>query len=407
MRKAELIAIIATTLYAPSAFAQTQGDYDAYFGWEDESTRSDEPGPSSLAEARRQGGGYRIGQHGTHTAPAGNKNVHVVQEGDTLWDISAHYFGDAWRWPEVWSYNPEITNPHWIYPLDQVRLTPEQLKSDQALARAGGGSGAGDSTAGMLAGTEMAPSVIVPRGQRTPGSIFLRNEGYLDREALKTIGQVIGGNEEHMMLSPSDQVYVRFKSDHPVRAGEQYAVFREIQEWERDPAEQGQLVRIHGTIVVRSYDAKKRVARGVIIEALDPIERGYYVAKIDRRFDLVPPKKNTATVVAKVIAALRPRSLLSYDNVVFLNVGEGKGIQPGNRFFVVRRGDNWMEGLDADPVEMGNLTEVPEYDQDALPKEVIAELRVVKVRKKTTVAIVTRSDTDIFLGDTAELRPGF
>jgi hypothetical protein len=56
---------------------------------------------------------------------------------------------------------------------------------------------------------------------------------------------------------------------------------------------------------------------------------------------------------------------------------------------------------------MGNLTEVPEYDQDALPKEVIAELRVVKVRKKTTVAIVTRSDTDIFLGDTAELRPGF
>jgi len=32
---------------------------------------------------------------------------------------------------------------------------------------------------------------------------------------------------------------------------------------------------------------------------------------------------------------------------------------------------------------------------------------VIKVRKNTTIAIVTRSDTDIFLGDTAELRPGF
>ena len=61
------------------------------------------------------------------------------------------------------------------------------------------------------------------------------------------------------------------------------------------------------------------------------------------------PKRNTANVVAHVIAAVRPRSLLSYDNVVFLDVGQGKGIEPGNRFFVVRRGDDWMRNLEADP----------------------------------------------------------
>jgi len=339
----------------------------------------------------------------------GGRDVHVVQEGDTLWDISQHYYGDPWNWPELWSYNPEITNPHWIYPSDQVRLS-SSAAGTEALAMgvpAAGPGGQGGVSAAMLTGTEAAPSVVIPLAQRKPGAVFLRDEGYLDQDAMRTVGQVIGGNEEQMMLSTSDQVYVRFKQDHDVRTGDQYAVFRDIQEWERDPEEKGKLVRIHGTVVIRSYDSQKRVARGVITETLDPIERGYYVAKLERRFDLVEPKRNTANVVAHVIASVRPRSLLSYDNVVFLDVGQGKGIEPGNRFFVVRRGDEWMRNLDADPEDLGNLTPIPEYDEEALPKEVIAELRVITVRKNTTIALVTRSDTDIFLGDTAELRPGF
>jgi hypothetical protein len=405
---------VLALLGASPLLAQEAGDaYDDYFGWEENGIAADSDGegdekpegPRSVKEARIQGRGYRIGGGGMNAQ--GGRDIHVVQDGDTLWDISQHYYGDPWNWPELWSYNPEITNPHWIYPYDQVRLSASGLTSDQMIAKATPGGFAEASTAGMVSGTEAAPSVIVPPGMRKPDSIFLRDEGYLDQESMRTVGQIIGGNEEQMMLSTSDQVYVRFKQDQDVRAGQQYAVFRDIYDWERDPEEKGKLVRIHGTVVIRSYDRQKRVARGVITETLDPIERGYYIANLDRRFDLVEPKRNTANVIAHVIASVRPRALLSYDNVVFLDVGEGKGIEPGNRFFVVRRGDDWMRTLEADPEELGNLTPVPEYDESALPKEVIAELRVVKVRKNTTIALVVRSDTDIFLGDTAELRPGF
>jgi len=411
MKKAELIAIVLALLGASPLLAQEAGDaYDDYFGWEENGVAAgtgeeeEHSGPRTVKEAREQGRGYRIGAGGM--TPSGGRDIHVVQDGDTLWDISQHYYGDPWNWPELWSYNPEITNPHWIYPADQVRLSAGAV-SNQLVAKAAPGGEGSNATPGMLSGTEAAPSVVIPPSQRKPGSIFLRDEGYLDQDAMKTVGQVIGGNEEQMMLSTSDQVYVRFKQDHDVRAGQQYAIFRDIYDWERDPDEKGKLVRIHGTVVIRSYDREKRVARGVITETLDPIERGYYVANLDRRFELVEPKRNTSNVVAHVIAAVPPRSLLSYDNVVFLDVGQGKGIEPGNRFFVVRRGDDWMRNLEADPEELGNLTSVPEYDESALPKEVIAELRVIKVRKNTTIALVTRSDTDIFLGDTAELRPGF
>ena len=47
---------------------------------------------------------------------------YLVEEGDTLWDVCEYYFGEPRRWPTVWALNPHITNPHWIYPGDILRL---------------------------------------------------------------------------------------------------------------------------------------------------------------------------------------------------------------------------------------------------------------------------------------------
>ncbi|MFI5305856.1 MAG: LysM peptidoglycan-binding domain-containing protein [Polyangiales bacterium] len=419
MKKAALVCIMLTLAGLAPAQAQKKkknaaDDYVTQFGGEEAERVEPEDrdtGPHSMTEAKQQHRGYRIGTESVHGT--GGKDVHVVQEGDTLWDISAHYFGDPWHWPELWSYNPEITNPHWIYPLDQIRLNPEALTQDRVAAKmdTGGkgelGLGEKGATAGVMSGTEQAPSVVVPRSAWKPGMVFLRDEGYLDDDALRTAGQIIGGNEEHMLLSPSDQVYVKFGSDQDAQAGQSYTVFRTMKNAERMPHEKGTLVKILGTVVVRSYDPEKHVARGVVTEGLDPIERGLFVAKMDRRFDFVAPKPNRSNVVAHIIASVEPRELVSFGNVVFLDVGEGHGIEVGNRFFVVRRGDDWLQTLTGTPVGMGNVVEVPKYDPSALPKEVIAELRVLKVRKNTTVALVTRSDLDLAMGDTAEMRTGF
>src|SRR5215203_5118971 len=48
--------------------------------------------------------------------------IHVVRKGDTLWDLCDSYYANPWGWPKVWSYNPQIVNPHWIYPGDQLRM---------------------------------------------------------------------------------------------------------------------------------------------------------------------------------------------------------------------------------------------------------------------------------------------
>jgi len=368
-----IVLLLALALPSVSSKVQAQD--------QDEGT-DDDAGSHSIDEARATGTGIRIrGARGPRVVP----EFYDVRRGDTLWDVTGRYYGNPWQWPRVWSYNPDVTNPHWIYPQERLRLRPEGSMQTR------------------LPTTD--PGLTMHHAAQ--GTVWLREEGYLDQEALEAAGEIVGSPEEQMLLAPFDEVYIRFDDDDAARPGQDYTIFREMRPHERRDDERGQLVRILGTVRLRGYDRDRHVGRAVISEALDPIERGFRVANVPRRFSVVPPVRNDRDLQGEVVATLRPLQLSADQQIVFVNVGGEQGVQAGNRLFVVREGDRWRANLTSG-LEYGQLEPgTGAGNSDDFPPEIMAEGRAVDVRPHTTGMIITRSVQEIEVGDRVEMRRGF
>lgn len=330
----------------------------------------EEPTSYGLREAARQGRSIQLGRGPRAAAP----EIYTVRRGDTLWDLCAWFFDNPWYWPRVWSYNDRITNPNWIYPGDPLRL------------RRPGEAVAGEPQPGPR-----------PTQRVVPETVFLREGGFVEREQYRRSGVIVGSPDERTLLSNWDEVYVEF--DHPdqVQVGSEYAIFRQVRsvEGQSDDDDAGSIVEILGTVKIQSYDRDRNIARAVITETLQPIERGHRVSNIERTFTVTPPVRNERDLVSNVLASLQPVQNFSDQQIVYIDKGGDDGVRLGNRFFVVRRGDAYQRSRDEDDLRAG------------LPYEVIGELRVVGLRRHTATTLVIRSTFEIVAGDRAEMRRGY
>jgi hypothetical protein len=336
-------------------------------------------------------GGYAyLGGASTQTLGGGSvPNVHVVRRGDTLWGICDYYFRNPYQWPRIWSYNPQLQNPHWIYPGDQIRMQ----------------SGNGMPNAPRDSMVERHRTVL-------PETIFLRDEGYVEDETKENWGEITGAPEERIFLADLDEVYMHIAKDHDVKLGEELTIYRPTRSLGT-----GQIVQIQGTVRIDDWDAQTRVARGRIVETLDTIERGARIGPVGRRFDVVAPVRNEVDLSAQVIASVRLHEFFGQNQVIFVDKGADDGLKVGNRLFVMRRGDAWRQTLVTDTsarrisVESSSPADserVPRArDESKYPQEVTAELRILSLHQHSATCIVTQSVHEIELGELAVARKGY
>ncbi len=308
---------------------------------------------------------------------------HTVRRGDTLWEISGRYYQNPYQWPKLWSFNPQIHNPHWIYPGDRVRLRD-------------GSAGFSTTTIG----------VVRPHGAVPPQTIFLRDTGWVDDRTDDTWGELVGAPDDKMFLSEGDEIYLQIADGHDVQVGDDLTLFRPIRTVENENA-RGELVSIRGTAKIDRYNPKTRMVRARITEALDVIERGAKAGPVTRRFDVVPPVPADADLDANILASLYPNQVYVQNQVVFIDKGAKEGVKPGQRFFAIRRGDRWAQNIHTagsqaivrPRVEDDRFARVDTLkfgvDNDLLPDETYAELRVLRTRDHTAAALVVATKHEI------------
>jgi hypothetical protein len=128
---------------------------------------------------------------------------YVVVKGDTLWDISSMFLRDPWLWPEVWYVNPQIANPHLIYPGDILNLVYVDGKPQLRMTR-------GYPTVNMSPqireeGLDKAiPTIPIDSIKQFLTRAIVVGEGELD-----SAPYVIQSAGEHVVTGAGDRVYVR------------------------------------------------------------------------------------------------------------------------------------------------------------------------------------------------------
>jgi hypothetical protein len=328
-------------------------------------------------------------------------SVHVVRKGDTLWDLCDSYYQNPWGWPKVWSYNPQVVNPHWIYPGDQIRLRdPNDPGSFRQLMGAG------------------SPSSLGTSGRRNvlPSTVFLRDQGFLGDPKRDVWGELVGAVEDQMLLSDGNHVYLMMRPGVTLKPGQTVTLFTPVRKPDDVPGARkppGEIVSVKGTIKIDQFNPKTRVARGEVVESLDVIERGFKVGPVGRQFDVVAPKKAAKTVQARVLTSVYPHEVLGQHQLAFMDRGSEDGLEPGTRLFVLRQGDTWRNSLtvasgmlkDRVRIESSKRVDVertPTAGEDKqFPSEVVAELRVLRTEKYSSLAIVIESSREIEPGDVA------
>jgi len=330
--------------------------------------------------------------------------IHVVRKGDTLWDLCDSYYSNPWGWPKVWSYNPQIVNPHWIYPGDQIRMRDVndpvgQRREALAGASAGSAIGKGGGRRGL-----------------PPTTVFLRDHGFLGDPKRDVWGELVGAVEDQMLLSDGNHVYLMMRPGADVKPGQALTIFAPIRKPDDVPGARkppGEIVSVKGTIKIDQFNPKTRVARGEVVESLDVIERGYKVGPIGRQFDIVPPKPATKTVQARVLSGVYPHNIMGQHQLTFMDRGSEDGLEPGTRLFVLRQGDSWRSTLNVgnsmlkyrmkiESAKSSDVERTPtDGDDKQFPSEVVAELRVIRAEKYSSLAIVIETRRELEPGDVA------
>ena len=133
---------------------------------------------------------------------------YVVQVGDTLWDIAATFLRDPWYWPEIWYVNPQIENPHLIYPGDVLGLV--YVDGAPRITNVRGSSYRLSPEARATPLTEAITSISYDSV-----AAFLSRGVVIERDEVDALPYLVATKGDHLIAAAGNLVYVRGTGAQP------------------------------------------------------------------------------------------------------------------------------------------------------------------------------------------------
>ncbi|RAP56878.1 LysM domain-containing protein [Oleiagrimonas sp. MCCC 1A03011] len=339
----------------------------------------------------------------------GHPDTYVVKKGDTLWDISARFLQKPWLWPEIWQANPQVHNPHLIYPGDVLNLSY-------------------DGQHVMLKPRMREVGSAIPAIPLDDLKMFLEDMRVLSSDTLKKAPYVVGF-EQNMPRGVTGQfVYVRGLDAKP---GQRWAIvrpthmFRQFDDapmrvahtldsnvgmvngpWQEDSRHDGHYgkgeevgveVRVIGTAkVLRGGDPSTLL----VTDSSREIRKGDRVLPVnDKPYDpyYYPHAPKSLPDHARVIAFTDSLNSAGRREVVALSVGSSDGVNNGQTYAVFQPGDRIHDDVASSSMLSGIGERV------TLPDEFVGHVMVFRTFDHVSYGLIMDGVRPVRTGDVLRL----
>ncbi len=271
-----------------------------------------------------------------------NPGKYTVTKGDTLWDISARFLEQPWRWPEIWNVNPQIANPHLIYPGDIISLSYQDGMPVLNVER---GTGQVVSGRTVKLSPQIRSSDNVDAIQTIPVDAiqqFLERPLVLDDNELEQWPYVVSSYDQHLIAATGNTIYVRGIPEGD--DNKRYSIYRQGEPY-IDPkaAKQGQKVilgyeaiYVGDAIIEKLGDPASAVITSVDREVLTG-DRLVAQSNEDISSEFIP-SSTSREVDGQILSVVDGVSQIGQYQIVVLNLGDEQGIEPGNVLGIYQSG---------------------------------------------------------------------
>ena len=326
--------------------------------------------------------------------------TYIVQEGDTLWDIATVFLRDPWFWPEIWFKNPQVENPHLIYPGDTLAIIyVGGERRVQVLTR---GEVAGEETVVSRTAEGLQVVKINPRIRSraidaTIPSIqidrirhLIERPMIIDQETLDKSAYIVSSLDDHLINSINDKLYVR-KLDTSTGSG-RYQIYRpnraiydpvtsELLGYEALYVGESKLLLRGDPASVRVTNSEREILRDDRVMPMDN-------TNFERDFYPTPPDSE---VNGQIVALLDAISQTGLYQTVAINLGQRDGVESGNVLRIRRTGDIIPDRAEPDP-----------RFRLKLPDEQVGMAMIIRSFEKMSYALIMEADFPIKVNDTVE-----
>jgi len=317
--------------------------------------------------------------------------VYTIKKGDTLWGISERFVKDPNYWPNLWSNNPSIPNPHLIYPGQKVMIydgriviVGKEMPAETSSKPLGGT--AGEPVVVQAPATESQLSEPLPEPQeeivfKTLGGA----EGFVATDELQKAGKIVDTTDNRIMMASGDTVFCEMGNLANVKPGDTFNLI-EVGKPILHPVTAKQLgnqIASLGSLIILSTDSQ--VATAKITSSYREIRRGALLLPYEPPTQEVILKQAQNPLNGVVIATKEGKISLGQNDMIYIDLGEQDGLEPGNLLYLTRS---------RKPSEL-----ISDQTELKLPDVLLGSAVVLDTKLQTASALVIKAVEAIYLGD--------